>query len=343
MTNATIAEKLTEYANYLEAREANVYRVRAYRGAAQTVLGLDRPVSDLLVAEGRAGLEALPGIGSHLSYTIEALVKTGEFKTMDPEGGHIDPERLFLSLPGVGPQLARMIRDRLGITTLEELERAAHDGRLTKLGVGPKRLRGLIDALAGRLGRYRLAEPVRGEPSVADVLAVDQEYRAGAEESRLPTIAPRRFNPENEPWLPLYHTRRNGWRYRALYSNTALAHRLGQTRDWVVIYFDDGFSSGQRTVVTETRGDLRGRRVVRGREWECREHYRLGSRANGEAAATQPPAAFPEPVEQTGPGVDYGLKELVPHLLPAEAVDTPGLPGEDSGVLATAEHPAGNG
>jgi hypothetical protein len=324
MTNATIAEKLTEYANYLEAREANVYRVRAYRQAAQTILGIDRPVSDLLVAEGRAGLEALPGIGSHLSYTIESLVKTGEFRTMDREGGHIDPERLFLSLPGIGPQLARMIRDQLGLTTLEEVEQAAHDGRLSKLGVGPKRLRGLVDALAGRLGRYRLAEPVRGEPSVADLVAVDQEYRAGAEESRLPTIAPRRFNPENEPWLPLYHTRRNGWRYRALYSNTALAHRLGQTRDWVVIYFDDGFSSGQRTVVTETRGDLRGRRVVRGREWECREHYQIGRGATDPATEPEPPVLRPEPAP---------AESTLPNGVPVDTVDNPSSADEDRNVL----------
>jgi hypothetical protein len=226
---------------------------------------------------------------------------------MAREGGHIEPERLFLSLPGIGPQLARMIRDQLGITTLEEVERAAHDGRLSKLGVGPKRLRGLVDALAGRLGRYRLTEPVRGEPSVADVLTIDQEYRAGAEESRLPTIAPRWFNPENEPWLPLYHTRRNGWRYRALYSNTALAHRLGQTRDWVVIYFDDGFSSGQRTVVTETRGDLRGRRVVRGREWECREYYQIGSKATRGVPESETPALPPESA-----AVELPLADAVP-------------------------------
>jgi hypothetical protein len=332
MTNATIAEKLTEYANYLEAREANVYRVRAYRQAAQTILGLDRQVRDLLVAEGRAGLEALPGIGAHLSYTIESLMKTGEFRTMDREGGHIDPERLFLSLPGIGPQLARMIRDQLGITTLEEVERAAHDGRLSKLGVGPKRLRGLVDALAGRLGRYRLAEPVRGEPSVADVLAIDQEYRAGAEESRLPTIAPRRFNPENEPWLPLYHTRRNGWRYRALYSNTALAHRLGQTRDWVVIYFDDGFSSSQRTVVTETRGDLRGRRVVRGREWECREHYQIGSEATREAPEPEAPALPPDQVPVESPLAD---------VVPLDTVDTRVPAAEDRSVLEV-EHSGSN-
>src|SRR5262249_33275252 len=176
---ATIAEKLIEYATYLEAREANVYRVRAYRQAAQTLLGLDREVKDLLVAEGRAGLEALPGIGAHLSYTIEGLVTTGAFRTQDREGGQVDPERLFLSLPGVGPQLARLIHDQLGIRTLEELERAAHDGRLARLGVGPKRLRGLVDALAGRLGRYRLAEPVRGEPAVADLLAGGAGFRAG--------------------------------------------------------------------------------------------------------------------------------------------------------------------
>ena len=134
-------------------------------------------------------------------------------------------------------------------------------------------------------------------------------------------LAPRRFNPENEPWLPLYHTRRNGWRYRALYSNTALAHRLGQTRDWVVIYFDDGFSSGQRTVVTETRGDLRGRRVVRGREWECREHYQIHNPAAKEPEqAVEAPEPLPEP----------------------EIVDTPVPAAEDRTVFETVNQPGSN-
>ncbi len=194
---------------------------------------------------------------------------------MDSAGGHVDPERIFSSLPGVGPHLARQIHEQLGITTLEDLETAAHDGRLSSLGVGPKRLRGIIDTLAGRLSRQRLPEPIRGEPDVAELLAVDDEYRLQAELNALPTLAPRRFNPAHEPWLPLLQTRRGGWSYRALFSNTALAHRLGQTRDWVVVYFSDGNLSGQRTVVTETRGDLKGRRVVRGREPECRKYYSL--------------------------------------------------------------------
>src|SRR5262249_52156372 len=145
---------------------------------------------------------------------------------------------------------------------------------LTQLGVGPKRLRNIIDTLAARLSRSRLPEPVMGEPGVADLLAVDEEYRQRAQHNELQTIAPRRFNPGNEPWLPVFQTKRGGWRFRALYSNTALAHRLQQTRDWVVLYFDDGLTSGQRTVVTEPRGELRGQRVVRGRERECADYYR---------------------------------------------------------------------
>ncbi|MBV9125247.1 MAG: DNA-binding protein [Planctomycetes bacterium] len=280
MENRTVAEWLTNFADYLDATDANPYRARAYRRAAETMLQLDRPVSHIVDSDGRKGLEELPGIGSHLSYTIDTLVRTGEFRTMNSEGGHVDCERLFASLPGIGPQLARKIREELGLQTLEELEQAAHEGRLAGLKVGPKRLRGIMDALAGRLRRRRMPEPVRGEPPVADLLTVDQEYRDLAEKGGLPTLAPRRFNPQHQPWLPLLQGKRGGWYYRAEYSNSALAHRLGQTRDWVVISFDDGVVSGQRTVVTETRGSLRGQRVVRGREVECQVHYQLSVISN---------------------------------------------------------------
>ena len=65
------------------------------------------------------------------------------------------------------------------------------------------------------------------------------------------------------------HVERDGWQFTALFSNTALAHELGRTDDWVVLYFHrDHGPEHQRTVVTETRGEHRGRRVVRGREDE---------------------------------------------------------------------------
>ncbi len=62
--------------------------------------------------------------------------------------------------------------------------------------------------------------------------------------------------------------------FTALFSNTARAHELGRTSDWVVVYhYDDHHREGQSTVVTETQGPLLGRRVVRGREPECRALY----------------------------------------------------------------------
>ena len=121
------------------------------------------------------------------------------------------------------------------------------------------------------LARTRRARHQRAvEPGVDLLLEVDREYREKAERGALPKIAPRRFNPSGAAWLPILHTERGDWGFTALFSNTALAHELGRVRDWVVIYFHkDSGPEGQRTVVTESRRPLAGRRVVRGREAEC--------------------------------------------------------------------------
>jgi hypothetical protein len=121
----------------------------------------------------------------------------------------------------------------------------------------------------------RVAAPdTVNEPPVAMLLDVDREYLERAAAGDLATIAPRRFNPSGEAWLPVLHAVRGAWHFTVLFSNTAQAHQLGRTRDWVVVYFyDDEHTEGQHTVVTETHGALIGRRVVRGREAECRAHY----------------------------------------------------------------------
>lgn len=108
------------------------------------------------------------------------------------------------------------------------------------------------------------------EPDVDTLLDVDREYREKAAAGTLRRIAPRRFNPLAEAWLPILHCQRGDWQFTALFSNTARAHALGKTADWVVLYFhSDHGPEGQRTVVTETTGPLQGQRVVRGREPEC--------------------------------------------------------------------------
>ncbi|HEX6053193.1 MAG TPA: hypothetical protein VFZ21_28190, partial [Gemmatimonadaceae bacterium] len=64
--------------------------------------------------------------------------------------------------------------------------------------------------------------------------------------------------------------------YTALFSNTARAHELRKTRDWVVLYFDGRDGERQHTIVTATTGPCKGRRVVRGREAECEAYYAGG-------------------------------------------------------------------
>jgi len=83
MDNRTVADKLTTHAHTLEAGHRNLYRVKAYRQAAETILGLDEPVEAIVARTGRKGLRSLPGIGAHLSLAIESLVRTGEFRTLN--------------------------------------------------------------------------------------------------------------------------------------------------------------------------------------------------------------------------------------------------------------------
>jgi hypothetical protein len=60
-----------------------------------------------------------------------------------------------------------------------------------------------------------------------------------------------------------------------LFSNTGRAHELGKTRDWVVVYYNKGTGEDKCTVVTEYAGPMVGKRVVRGREKECAQHYNI--------------------------------------------------------------------
>lgn len=274
--NRQIASRLREAADLLENQGANPFRVKAYRRAADTVESLDRDVKAIAETAGEPGLTQLPGIGTSIAAAILQMIRTGRWAQLERMRGESDPETLFRSVPGVGPKLARRIHDELHVDTLEALEVAAHDRRLESVpGVGPRRAAMLRAALAEMLARTRPPrERPAHEPDVAALLDVDREYREKAEAGSLPKIAPRRFNPKGEAWLPVLHTEREYWHFTALYSNTARAHELGLVTDWVVLYFSaDREPEGQRTVVTETRGPLAGRRVVRGRETECRAHY----------------------------------------------------------------------
>jgi putative hydrolase len=269
--NRLVADRLREAAGILEEQQANPFRVRAYRRAADTMAGLEEDLRAIVQREGVKGLTALPGVGEGIAAAIDEMLRTGRWGQLERLRGTLDPEKLFQTVPGIGPTLARRLHEALEIDTLAALEVAAHDGRVASVrGVGARRAAMIRAQLAAILGRVRAGPRApAAEPPVETLLDVDDEYRRKAAAGRLPRIAPRRFNPAAEAWLPVLHTERGDWHFTALFSNTAQAHRLGRTRDWVVVYFHtDHEPEGQRTVVTETRGPRAGTRVVRGREDE---------------------------------------------------------------------------
>jgi putative hydrolase len=276
--NQQIAGSLEEVSRILSEQGANRFRVQAYVHAADALRLLAEPVAEVLAREGLEGLEKIPGVGDTIAHVIRDIVLHGHSGMLERLRGESDPIAQLSSVPGIGKNTAWKLHEELGIETLQELEAAAHDGRLQKLaGIGTKRLAGIRDTLAQRLGRLpkpRSSSPLSHEPSLTEVLDVDRQYRTDANAGKIKLIAPKRFNPTGEAWLPVLHTTRGPRHYTALFSNTARAHELGKTRDWVVLFYDGDGSERQCTVITSTFGPLQGRRIVRGREAECEDFYR---------------------------------------------------------------------
>ena len=274
--NRAVAANLNEMADLLEQQGADGFRVSAYRHASDTVSGLDQSLESIFARTGVKGLVALPAIGRSIAAAITEMIHTGRWAQLERLRGTTSPEKLFRTVPGIGPQLAARLHDQLHIDTLEALELAACDGRLKQVaGFGERRINMIKAILKERLDRRRLRNPQTGTlPSVEHILSVDQEYRQRAASGQLRKIAPRRFNPDSRAWLPVLHTRRENWIFTAMFSNTRRAHQLQKTNDWVIVFYhSDETAENQSTVVTETIGPWAGYRVVRGREKECADYY----------------------------------------------------------------------
>ncbi|EMI18071.1 DNA polymerase family X protein [Rhodopirellula maiorica SM1] len=296
LENQAIAELLDEIANLLAEQGAGEFRVRAYQNASKTLRSLATPVRNIMLHDGVVGLIELPTIGHSIANLIEQYLRLGRIPLLDRLRGEETAERLFATLPSIGSELAHRIHEELEIETLLELWAAAKDGRLEKVpGLGRKRIRAIRESLADRLRHRHSADtaadstrsaragysntvsedrPSDHEVSVAELLDVDEEYRRLASQGKLTKIAPRHFNPGAVAWLPILHCQRADRHYTAMYSNTARAHELNTTKDWVILYRDDPKSHDRWTVITSQFGKLRGCRIVRGREEECWQHYR---------------------------------------------------------------------
>jgi DNA polymerase (family 10) len=169
--NAEIAALFERIADLLEIRGENVFKVNAYRRAAENIREVGRPLAEVR-AEGT--LRQVPGVGEAIAEKIEELLDTGRLGFYDRLVEEV-PESLLelLEVPDMGPKRVGLVWKSLGVTNLAGLSAAASGGRLKGLpGLGEKseaKIRKGLEDLKGRkiavrtpLGvAWELAEAVR--------------------------------------------------------------------------------------------------------------------------------------------------------------------------------------
>jgi DNA polymerase (family 10) len=142
-----VAEQLELLADLLEIEGEASFRVLAYRRAATRIRETAGSVAELALA-GRA--KELQGIGKTIEEKIVQVVEDGEMHALTKRKKIIPPEVVsFMRLPGLGPKTAARIWQELGVTTIEELKRAAEQEQLRTLaGLGAKTEERILKALA---------------------------------------------------------------------------------------------------------------------------------------------------------------------------------------------------
>ena len=159
MNNSEVAQVLTTLADMLEIQGEVIYKILAYRRAAENITSLTRDVNDLR-REGQ--LRSIPGVGQAIADKLDSLLTTGSFDLLDKARAEVPAGVVeLLRVQDVGPRKARLFWKELGITSIAQMEAAAREGRLRGLsGMGAK--------------------------SEAKILANIQAFKRRASETRMP-------------------------------------------------------------------------------------------------------------------------------------------------------------
>ncbi len=153
MKNQEIARTFNDIADLLEIKGENPFKVRAYERAAEAVGALAQDLEQ--IRAGEKGLRSLSGVGESIAGKIEELLDTGGCAYHAELLKEI-PATVFdmLRIPGIGPKTVKVLTEREGISSLEELEAAAEAGRLRSLpGMGEKTEQEILKGIA-RLREY---------------------------------------------------------------------------------------------------------------------------------------------------------------------------------------------
>ena len=166
MDNHPIAQIFSEIADLLEIKGENLFKIRAYRSAADTIKAWADPVARM----DEKQLLELPGIGKDLAKKIRELAETGTCGFHQDLLLEFPPTILdLLRLQGVGPKTVALLYSALNIRSIDELVEAAKAGRLRTLkGMGPKKEALILKAVEER-------EKDRGRHLLSDTSAVAAE------------------------------------------------------------------------------------------------------------------------------------------------------------------------
>lgn len=169
--NADIAAIFDEIADLLEIRDDNPFRIRAYRNAARIVRGYGRELKTIV--ESGAALPKLPGIGADLAAKIAEIASSGRCAMLDALRKQMPPAITeLLRVPGLGPKRVQALNRELGVSTIAQLDAAAHAGQIHELpGFGLKseqQIQQALDALAAQAGQAaRFLRPVAAQYATA--------------------------------------------------------------------------------------------------------------------------------------------------------------------------------
>lgn len=185
--NADIAAVFEEIADRLEIQGANPFRIRAYRNAARTLGELPQEARALM--EKGEDLTRLPGIGDDLAAKVREIVDTGRCSLLERLRRELPPAVTeLLQIPGLGPKRVKALYHDLEVQTVEQLYRAARDGRIRALpGFGEKTELNILQAVEAHVSqarRFKLAVAAQYAATLTAFLqavpGVDQVTVAGS-------------------------------------------------------------------------------------------------------------------------------------------------------------------
>lgn len=146
MRNRELAEIFERIADLLQIRGDAIYRVLAYRKAGESIRGLSRSVVGIWEEKD---LENIPGVGKAIATKIDELLSTGKLIFYEKLIEEV-PENLpdLLRIADVGPKKVALFWKELGVTSIDDLEKAAKAGKLQELpGVGPRSEQKILEAV----------------------------------------------------------------------------------------------------------------------------------------------------------------------------------------------------